>query len=201
MSVMTRLEGVNWILMRCANYTTAALDSSGTWPTKTYNRSDAGDAEAVLDMACDEEIAGGLPSCKRYNVEFNLAAAGTINLGATAVQVQGVGKLARQDIRLIPSGGTMIATADGNSTFQPGLYTFDVWDRRSFENLPRNEQMRVLATATRRYQQLKMPDSVDERGIAYDAAVASAITPPSVPNAPAYPGSPTIAPPMPQRQQ
>jgi len=203
MSVMTRLQGVNHVLQRCASYSTAALDSSGTWPNKTYNRSDAGDAESCLDIACDEAVASGLPSCQVSNVEFSLGTAGTIAMGATALRAVGKAKLERTNINVIPVGSDMLATADGNQTFQPGTYTFDVWYRRSFEQLPRHEQMIVLEIAARRYMQLKMPDSVDERGLAYDATMASAITPANIPPIPAYQGRPTISPPAPQqfRQQ
>lgn len=203
MSAMTRLQGVNWVLQRCAHLSAAALDSTGSWPSKAYGRSDEGDAESCLDIASDEAVASGLPSCHVSNVEFSLGSAGTIAMGATAVRAAGKAKLERFNINLIPVGGDMIATKDGNQTFESGNYTFDVWYRRPFEQLPRNEQMIVLEIAARRFMQLKMPDSVDERGLAYDATMASAITPPNIPPVPAYPGMPSIAPPMPQqyRQQ
>lgn len=178
MSSMTRLQGVNDLLQKCNMLRAPALDSSGTWPNKTYNNSDAGDAEETLDRACDEILTTELTSVIEENVTVTLASAGPINFASDIIRAQEVTVLRRRNISVRPVGANMQVAADGQETFQPGTYVFDVWKRRKFEDLPRNEQIKVITHAKRLFMQLKAPDLYDDKDSALDLALSAQANPP-----------------------
>ena len=56
---MTRLEAIQEILEGSGMMHASALASSGTWPSKTYQETDAGDAEQILDRELRKILSEG----------------------------------------------------------------------------------------------------------------------------------------------
>lgn len=56
---MTRIEAANELVESIGEWPYAALDSTGTWPTKTYGGSIIGQAERTLDRVAREVLTRG----------------------------------------------------------------------------------------------------------------------------------------------
>lgn len=56
---MGRLQAVNEILRTTGDWRFGALDSTGSWPTKAYGTSQAGEAEHILDRITEEVLTRG----------------------------------------------------------------------------------------------------------------------------------------------
>lgn len=59
MAGMSRLQAVNELCESIGEWSIGALDSTGTWPTKTYGGSIYGQAERTLDRVCSEVMTRG----------------------------------------------------------------------------------------------------------------------------------------------
>jgi hypothetical protein len=200
---LTQLEGVNEVLSRSGMMPVASADSTGSWPTRSYGRSDGGNAERALDRATKEMCAlGKLPSSLSRNKQFTLASAGQLLVGANAQQVVGVGQLAGKTLSLRHvTNNTAVwnATDGGTDQFAAGTYVLDVTELRAFDTLPGDEQQVVLARATELFQRNVTPELVQRDDIAGDAGFAEANTTSVIPTL--QPGMQRVRPSAAQPQQ
>jgi hypothetical protein len=163
----TMLQGINQVLQKSNIQRVAAVASTGTWPTKTYLRGDEADAEEAIDRATKDLCLEGLPSCLSVNKKFTLASPGPIQVGQHAVKVVGKVNLENARITLQPvtSNANVWNIDGGTDQWAAGDYFLDVYTDKAFESLNGPEQVMVLSRALEYFQQSKMPELIDARGI------------------------------------
>lgn len=88
---ITKLQMVNYVLKYCRHAPVSALDSTGSWPSKTYGTSDAGQVESLIDMLAETIIARGWQCTSRF-YSTTLGSPGTITFPTNTVNAVPVGK-------------------------------------------------------------------------------------------------------------
>lgn len=181
---LTMLQAVNRVLQQSNIPRVAALDSTGTWPTKTYGGSDEADAEECIDRATDTLCTKGVGSRHSINKKFTLGSTGQIVLGTNVKKIVAKLQLERTNVttRMGSGGNAIVWNRDaGTDQFPAGDYFFDVWEDAKFEDLNVVEQLEAIALATEYFQRLKMPELENKQGNALDAARAVASMQPVIP--------------------
>lgn len=93
---MTRLKAIENIMEACGLPMPSAVASSGTWPNLTYQTTDAGDAERILDRECETILSEGwfLNTTENFNAyranyywTYTGAVTGTFTYGEQITQV------------------------------------------------------------------------------------------------------------------
>jgi hypothetical protein len=134
MAFHTKLQLVNRMLRACGHLPVSALDSSGSWPTKTYGTSDAGQAEMYLDAATRDTLARQWKQTSRVFVH-TLASPGTITAPTNAIFVRPIGRDENRNWYL-QNGTALIYDAEGSTTtFPAGTYQFQVVEDEEVQNL------------------------------------------------------------------
>jgi hypothetical protein len=155
MSNYSRLDGVNLMLAEIFVPRITTLESTGSWPSKTYTASPPGDAEYYIDLYARQVCQEGLDSRCSRNKSFNTGG-GTIDLGSRVVKVVGKGAIENRQLDVRPSSGSVLLFDNeaGSTTFAAGTYTVDVWEEAPFEELNGSEQAKVLAYALPKFAAL-----------------------------------------------
>jgi hypothetical protein len=160
----SRIDGVNLLLAEILIPRVSALDSSGSWPSKTYCSSPEGQAEYYLDLFTRQVCNEGLDTRCDRNQSFNTGG-GTIHLGGRVVKVAGKAGIENRQLSVRPIGGNMhlYDNEAGSDTFAAGTYVVDVWREAPFEELSGSEQALVLAFAVDRFVRIMAPDIARQR--------------------------------------
>jgi hypothetical protein len=148
MSNHSRLDGVNLMLAEIFIPRITTLESTGSWPSKTYTASPPGEAEYYLDIYSRQVCNEAMDSrCKR-NQSFNTGG-GTIDLGNRVLKVTGKAMVENRQLDIRNIGGTtyLYDNETGSTTMAAGTYILDVWEEAPFEELTGSEQAKVLSRA------------------------------------------------------
>lgn len=140
-----RLNAVNEIARACGEMRFGALDSSGSWPSKTYGSSFAGEAEHVLDRTTTSVLSRGWQCNTVRCKKTTLGAPGTIAMAAPI-------------LRCIPAGpnqfrnwtfrNALAYDLEGDTgTFAAGDYFFDIITDHDFDTLPTDVQDLIIKEA------------------------------------------------------
>lgn len=142
---LAKLEAVNLILETNQIKRVSALDSAGSWPSKTYGASDAGHAEFTLDMISRRVQARGLGCNTVRSKKFTLGGSGPITLGANTLAIVPAGptQFKNHGIR-----NDAVYDLEGDTaTLAAGDYFYDVITALDFESLdPLSKEMIVDET-------------------------------------------------------
>lgn len=179
---MTRLQAVNDMLRYVGIARVSALDSSGSWPSKTYNSSDAATAEYWLDIETQRFLGEGY-GVNTTLYQVTLGAPGTITFADNVLSCKPIGKNQRRDIRFRVVAGTPTAYDNDNrtTTFAAGTYDFELIEDMDFVSLDVLTQQKVLAEAKRSFQQAMLGNQLKDQMLAEHQAKADVRAPRSVP--------------------
>ena len=143
----TRLQAVNDIARACGERRFAALDSTGSWPSKSYGSSFAGEAEFILDIVSRRVLTRGWEcntvKCKKYTV----ASPGALTFASNVLNAFPAGP--DQNERYVFRNGTAynVNPKDDTATFPAADYFFDIVTDHDFDTLPTDLQVLIMQEA------------------------------------------------------
>ena len=155
----TRLQLVNYGLRFCRHSPVSSLDSTGSWPSKTYGTSDAGQMELYLDMAARSVLSREWQQTSRF-FSTTLGVAGTITLPTNCIKAVPVGK--HENRRWYKqNGSSLLYDAEGSTTtFPEDSYQLKVVEDEDVSNISDNNlQMLIAQEAARMYQAMLATDT------------------------------------------
>jgi hypothetical protein len=199
MAFHTKLQLVNKMLRACGHLPVSALDSSGSWPSKTYGTSDAGQAENYLDMATRDTLAREWRQTSRVFAVTVSGAPNTITAPTNAIFARPIGRDERRNWYL-QNGTALIYNAEGSTTtFPDGTYQFAVVEDEEVNNIrDPNLQSLCMNNALIEFQSVTSRDTrVDAayqqvRAVNELSAKRSPMSPPAPQNQPLIPSQPNL---------
>ena len=157
MSLIDKLAAVNQVIWTDGQLPVSALDSSGSWPSKTYNTSDAGLGERILDQVAwevqSEGWAHNVVRSKKYTT-----AGGAITFAASVIRAVPAGPSQFKNIGM-RAGAAYDLEAD-TGTFAAGDYFFDITSAIDFADCDETVKLIIMHRARERYQQMKRGDPI-----------------------------------------
>jgi hypothetical protein len=146
MAFHTRLQLVNKMLRACGHLPVSALDSTGSWPSKTYGTSDAGQAELYLDMSTRDTLAREWRQTSRVFVQTISGSPATITAPTNAIFLRPLGRDENRNWYLQNGSGLIYNAEDSTTTFAVGTYQFAVVEDEDVANL-RDPNLQTLCMA------------------------------------------------------
>jgi hypothetical protein len=143
----TRLQAVNEIARACGEMRFSALASTGSWPTKSYDASFAGEAEAILDTVTTRVLSRGWEAntvkCKKYTI----GSPGNLTFGTNVLNAVPAGP--DQNERYVFRDGKAYNAGpkSDTGTFAAGDYFFDIVTDHDFSTLPTDLQVLIIQEA------------------------------------------------------
>lgn len=179
---MARLQAVNDMLRFVGIARVSALDSSGSWPSKSYNSSDAATAEYWLDIETKKYLGEGY-GVNTTLYQVTLGAPGTITFADNVLSCKPLGKNQRRDIRFRVIAGTPTAYDNDSrtTTFAAGTYDFELTEDLDFDTLDVMTQHKILAEAKRSFQQAMLGNQQKDQYLAESAVKADIRAPRTTP--------------------
>jgi len=167
---LSKLEAVNAMLESIGQARFSALDSSGSWPTKTYTASIVSTAEYILDRASRMVQGRGWKfntvKCKSYTI----GAPGAVTFGTNVLAATPAGP---NQFRNWAIRGDAAYDLEGDTaTFAAGTYYFDIVTLHDFELCPPDCKDLILNEAMQILQRRYKGDPESDRMIAEERAKA-----------------------------
>lgn len=198
MAFHTKLVLVNKMLRACGHLPVSALDSTGSWPSKTYGTSDAGQAELYLDTATRNTLAREWRQTGRVVVS-TIGSPGTITAPTNAIFVRPIGRDERRNWYLQNGTALIYNAEDSTTTFPAGTYQFAVVEDEEVNNIrDPNLQHLCMADALIEFQAVTSRDTrVDAayqqvRTVNELSSRRSVDVPPTPVNRPLVPAQPNL---------
>lgn len=156
---ISKLQAVNLILETNQIKRVSALDSTGSWPSKTYGASDAGHAEWILDVVAERRmIAGTLNNVIRKS--YVLAANGAITLDANTLKIKPIGLIEKEHYTI--RDDKVYDAWNGTTTLAAGTYTFEQTMAVDFESLEPALKHAIVDEAKLYYQRRTRGDQLQD---------------------------------------
>mgnify|MGYP000573713527 CR=1 FL=1 len=156
---ISKLQAVNLILETNQIKRVSALDSTGSWPSKTYGASDAGHAEWILDVTAERRmIAGTLNNVIRKS--YVLAANGAITLDANTMKIKPIGLIEKEHYTI--RDDKVYDAWNGTTTLAAGTYTFEQTMAVDFESLEPALKHAIVDEAKLYYQRRTRGDQLQD---------------------------------------
>lgn len=156
---ISKLQAVNLILETNQIKRVSALDSTGSWPSKTYGASDAGHAEWILDVVAQRRmITGALNNVIRKS--YTLAVSGAITLDANTMKIEPIGMIEKEHYTI--RDDKVYDAWNGTTTLAAGTYTFKQTMAVDFESLEPAFKHAIVDEAKQYYQRRTRGDQLQD---------------------------------------
>jgi hypothetical protein len=141
----SRLQAVNEIARACGEMRFSALDSSGSWPSKSYGSSFAGEAEFILDMTARAVLSRGWEANVVRSKKYTLGSPGALSFASNVLNAIAAGPTQRR-LFVFRNGAAYDLEGD-TATFATGDYFFDIITDHDFDTLPVDLQVLIIREA------------------------------------------------------
>lgn len=175
MGNMTRLQAINEMLETINEWPWSFLDSTGTWPTKAYGGSIAGQAERTLDRVCREVLTRGEVDNTQYGTSVVPTGVGPYEytFASNVLRVRGAGVDIRKSFGI--RGGKLLDTDRGTTQFATNAAIYlDVITDYDFTDLSFELQNQIVKEAKQQFQRWQGEDPKKDIQIAQEADIARA---------------------------
>jgi len=166
---LSKLEAVNAMLESVGQARFSALDSSGSWPTKTYTASIQSTAEYILDRASRMVQGRGwkfnTKKCKSYTI-----GAGVLTFGTNVLAATPAGPNQFRNWAILGDGAYDLES--DTATFAAGTYFFDIVTLHDFELCPPDVKDLILNEAMQILQRRYKGDGDSDKMIAEERSKA-----------------------------
>jgi len=141
----SRLQAVNEIARACGEERFSALDSSGSWPSKSYGTSFAGEAEFILDMTTTAILSRGWECNTVFAKKYTLGSSGPLTFASNVLYARTAGPTQRRNY--VFRNGAGYDLEGDTATFAAGDYFFDILTDHDFSTLPTDIQVLIIREA------------------------------------------------------
>lgn len=167
---LTKLEAINFMLARIMEAPASALDSSGSWPSKTYGGSVQGHAERVLDRVSRTVQMRGWKFNTIYAKKYNVAAPGPLTFGSNVLAIRTAGPTQFRNF-VLRSDAAYDAEGD-TATFAAGDYFFDIVTHHDFELIDPRVKELVVREAAKEFLRERKPQATQDAYLAEERITA-----------------------------
>lgn len=157
---ISKLDAVNMILDTNRIKRVTALSSSGTWPSKSYNRDEAGQAEYILDIIARSVQARGIGCNTRRSQAFATSGSNQIVLPDTILRIIPAGPTQRRDHTI--RGNKVFDLENNTYTLAGGTYYYDVIEAIDFDDLEPLAKEAIMAEARQHFQRGQRGDPIQD---------------------------------------
>lgn len=156
---LSKLEAVNLILETNQIKRVSALDSSGSWPSKSYGVSDAGHAEWILDVIGRRRMIAGTAN-NVIRKSYTLGAPGAITLDANTMKIKPIGLIEKEHHTI--RDDKVYDSWNGTTTLAAGTYTYEQTMAVDFESLEPAFKEAIVDEAKQYYQRRTRGDQLQD---------------------------------------
>lgn len=170
---LSKLAAVNRIAQLCnLNERVTALDSTGTWPSKTYGASDAGQIEQDLDEVKAQVLARGYQCNTRRNQKYTRATQGAITLPDNTLKIIPTGPSELRNHTIFDNKVYDLEPTPPTDQLAPGDYFYHIVVDIDFDSLEPTVKQLVVAEASRIIQRRRRGDPRIDMYLADEVAAA-----------------------------
>lgn len=144
MGFSTKLQLVNYVLKLIGHAPVSALDSTGSWPSKTYGVSDAGQVESYLDMFTRAVLQRQWQQTASV-FTVTLSPAGTITLPTNTIKCVPIGRDENRNWYM-QNGSLLVYDGENRTTtFAANTYQFKIVEDAEISTLSDNDLQMLCA--------------------------------------------------------
>lgn len=156
---LSKLEAVNLVLETNQIKRVSALDSTGSWPSKTYGASDAGHAEWILDVIGRRRMIAGTAN-NVIRKSYTLAVSGAITLDSNTMKIKPIGLIEKEHHTI--RDDKVYDAWNGTTTLAAGTYTYEQTMAVDFESLEPALKEAIVDEAKQYYQRRTRGDQLQD---------------------------------------